>query len=272
VLDGANSPALSITQQGLNASLSMPAQSKVYGSADPALASLGVTLGGLVNRTVGTWNGNVAVDDSALGSSVTALTRAAGENVGTYAITAASFGAPSANYSMPAFDGSNTPALAITPAPLVVTADNATKVATEPLPPFTAQFSGFAFGETPGSLGGSLAFATPATQQSPPGTYVVTPLGLDSGNYTITYLPGTLTVTAGGNQQLTSTYATLVAPPGSPPPSTLPAFATAPLAFDLDNLPPTAAGPGAPTVILRGPFTLLNGGVRLPLDLPAEEF
>src|SRR4029077_11140300 len=77
-------------------------QTKVYGQDDPALAGIGVTLGGLINNpAIVTWNGNVAINDSALTSSATALTRTAGENVATspYAILTGSFTTPSTNYS-----------------------------------------------------------------------------------------------------------------------------------------------------------------------------
>ena len=43
-------------------------------------------------------------------------------------------------------------------------------------------------------LNGVLAFATPATLTSPVGIYPITPYGQSSGNYTITYLDGDLTV------------------------------------------------------------------------------
>jgi len=49
-----------------------------------------------------------------LSSSVTALTRQAGENVGSYNILTSTLSAPSSNYNAPALTGS--PALTITPA------------------------------------------------------------------------------------------------------------------------------------------------------------
>ncbi|MFN6999314.1 MAG: MBG domain-containing protein, partial [Elioraea tepidiphila] len=45
-----------------------------------------------------------------------------------------------------------------------------------------------------GVLGGTLAFDTPATPSSPVGSYTITPSGLTSTNYAITFVPGTLTV------------------------------------------------------------------------------
>ena len=58
-------------------------QTKVYGADDPSLAGIGVTLTGLVvNPAVSTWNGTVAIDDSALSSRVEFAAREVGENVG----------------------------------------------------------------------------------------------------------------------------------------------------------------------------------------------
>ena len=43
-------------------------------------------------------------------------------------------------------------------------------------------------------LNGVLSFSTPATLTSPVGSYPITPYGQSSGNYTITYLDGKLTI------------------------------------------------------------------------------
>jgi RHS repeat-associated protein len=82
----------------------------------------------------------------------------------------------------------------VSKAPLTVTADNKTKVSGQINPVFTASFGGFVLGQTAANLGGTLTFATPATSSSPPGTYPITPGGLTSGNYTLGFVPGTLTV------------------------------------------------------------------------------
>ena len=60
---------------------------------------------------------------------------------------------------------------------------------------FSASFDGFAPGEGPDVLDGTLVFATtqPADNK-PAGSYAITPLGLTSPNYAITIVPGTLTV------------------------------------------------------------------------------
>src|SRR5207302_1061679 len=102
------------------------AQSKVYGNGDPALTYniTSVTLG-----FSDTFNG--------------ALSRVAGENVGTYAIQQGTL-ALSGNYTLTYVGAS----LTITKATLTVTADNKTKVLNAANPPLTASFTGFKNGET----------------------------------------------------------------------------------------------------------------------------
>jgi len=148
-------------------------QNKVYGNADPASYTYS-------NTSLGT---GVAL--------VGSLTRAAGEPVGSYAITQGGLtNAANANYTI-TYVGDN---FAITPAPLAIQADDKSRVTGVPNPPFTATYSGFVSGETPAVLTGPLSFTTPATTASPPGAYAITPFGQTSGNYTITYVDGNLTV------------------------------------------------------------------------------
>jgi len=123
------SPTLAITAAPLIAVIAD--QTKVYGADDPQLSGITTTLGGVINRTVITWNGEVTVDDSAsIATTLATLTREAEEDVGSRAITAATFngltGASAANYSAPVFSGS--PTLTITAESLTATIANQTKV------------------------------------------------------------------------------------------------------------------------------------------------
>ncbi|MFO0950551.1 MAG: MBG domain-containing protein [Isosphaeraceae bacterium] len=90
---------------------------------------------------------------------------------------------------------SASPALSITvaPAALTVRADDATKAYGQPNPSFAVKGTGFAPGESLATLGGALAFA-PLPSNPGAGTYAITPSGLTSSNYTITFAPGTFTV------------------------------------------------------------------------------
>ncbi len=120
-----SAPTLSITKANLAGSIAN--QSKVYGANDPSLAGINVNLSGLINNNaIVTWNGNVSIDDSALTSSVTSLTRQVGENVGTRNITASVFSAPSSNYNAPSFSGE--PTLSISAANLTGSIENQSKV------------------------------------------------------------------------------------------------------------------------------------------------
>ncbi|MGO9809271.1 MAG: MBG domain-containing protein [Isosphaeraceae bacterium] len=85
----------------------------------------------------------------------------------------------------------------VNPAPLTVTANDATKIYGQPDPAFTASYSGFVLGQDPSELGGTLTLSTPATAAShvQAGGYPITPGGLTSTNYAITFVNGTLTIT-----------------------------------------------------------------------------
>jgi hypothetical protein len=110
---------------------------------------------------------------------------------GGYVITPS--GATSDNYKITFVDGT----LTVTPAPLIVTATSFQKVYGDPLPQFSVSYDKFVLGETPAVLGGALAFTTPATQSSAVAgsPYPITPSGLTSTNYSISFTPGYLGVT-----------------------------------------------------------------------------
>ncbi|HJZ71897.1 MAG TPA: Ig-like domain repeat protein [Vicinamibacterales bacterium] len=79
-------------------------------------------------------------------------------------------------------------------APLTVRTLDTAKPFGAALPPFTAGGSGFVNGDSMASLSGTVAFSTPATAASPVGIYAVTPSGVTSGNYSIAFAAGTLTI------------------------------------------------------------------------------
>ena len=82
------------------------------------------------------------------------------------------------------------------PGALTITANNATQQYGQATPSLNnVTYSGFANGDTPASLGGSLNCTTSATPASSVGQYPITCSGLTSASYTITFVPGTLTVT-----------------------------------------------------------------------------
>ncbi|MFT3751737.1 MAG: MBG domain-containing protein [Paludibacter sp.] len=86
--------------------------------------------------------------------------------------------------------------LVINKIPLTITAHDKTKIYDGAVySPFTVQYYGFANGDTQASLGGTLAFTGSATTAVNVGTgYVITPGGLTSENYTISFVNGKLDI------------------------------------------------------------------------------
>ncbi len=148
------------------------AKSKTYGDADPQLTYT-ITAGSLVGS------------DAFTGS----LARVAGENVGTYAINQNTL-ALSVNYAL-TYIGAG---LVINKATLTITADNQSRSFGIANLPFTASYTGFVNGETPGSLTTPAALTTIATMYTAPGNYAITAGGASSLNYTFNYVNGTLTI------------------------------------------------------------------------------
>lgn len=116
----------------------------------------------------------------------------AGSPVGEYTITATAAGTDLAKYDAPA---TVTSTLTVTKAALTITADDMTVACGDAIPSYTVTYSGFVNSEDSSVLSGTLNFACDYTTTSDAGTYTITPSGLSSDNYTISYVSGTLTVT-----------------------------------------------------------------------------
>jgi hypothetical protein len=182
-------------------------QSKVYGNADPA--SFGFTSTSL---------GTGAVLSGA-------LDRAAGENVGGYAIGQGSLtNANNPNYLL-TYAGDM---FSITQRPLSIVVADANRSAATQNPPFTAAFSGFAPGEGIANLTGSLVLTTTAQLSSAAGNYPIVASGLSSPSYVLSFVGGILTVRGAdvppgaGNNVIVETdramrFPLLPAPAGGPP-------------------------------------------------------
>ena len=190
--NGAN---LTISQQAIT--VTADPKSKVYGDTDPAL----------------TWqltDGSLASGANFTGS----LTRAAGENAGTYSILQGTLTA-GVNYNL-TYVGTN---LTISQKALTVTADNKSKTEGLANPVLTASYGGFVTGDDTNALTTQVTLTTTADASSPAGTsYPITASGATATNYTISYVEGTLTVVARPNltgirvngNQYTLTWLTLV--------------------------------------------------------------
>ena len=162
----------------------------VFGGSADLRATLTTTGGPLAGRLLRFFVDNV--------SAGTATTSASGQATVTFALGSRPVGPHAVRVD---FDGDATASAAsgsgdldVGPASLSVRADDATKRYGQALPAFTATQTGLVNGDTLASLG-TLTFATSAASTSAPGSYAVTPGGLSSANYAITFVAGTLTVT-----------------------------------------------------------------------------
>lgn len=85
--------------------------------------------------------------------------------------------------------------LTVTKAALTITADDKTKQQGKANPALTVSYQGFKYHDNASSLIKQPIVTTTATVNSPAGTYPITVSGAESGNYDITYVAGSLTVT-----------------------------------------------------------------------------
>ncbi len=154
-----------------------PTGSQTYGGSN---ASVSYAYSGLVN-------GDTSGAVSGIGSSTTVTN---GSNAGTYGITAT--GGTASNYTITDATGVYT----VNDANLVITADNATRQVGQSDPVFTASFAGLVNGDMSSVVTG-LSFMSTDQANSPAGPYTITAAGGSASNYLISYVAGTLTVTAG---------------------------------------------------------------------------
>jgi Ice-binding-like/MBG domain (YGX type)/Domain of unknown function (DUF4214) len=160
-------------------------------TADDQTSTYGAALPPLTANYSGLVNGDTPADLTTQPTLTTTATAASPVSGNPYSITAS--GAVDSNYTISYAPGS----LAITPAPLIITADDETKAYGAALPDLTATYSGFANGDTSASLTTQPILTTTATAASgvAGSPYAITASGAADSNYAISYAPGTLTVT-----------------------------------------------------------------------------
>ena len=156
----------------------------------------------------------------------------------------------------------------INTAPLTITASNDSKT-------YSGQaysggngvnYTGFVHNETNAVLGGTLAYGGTSQGAINAGSYIITPSGLTSGNYTITFDDGTLTITS----------APTPIPTTPPPPATTPNSGTIvttsqpPQMNNNQTFTPPPAGMAVNTG--TGPTSLLGGLLTLTPDLASGGF
>ena len=98
--------------------------------------------------------------------------------------------------------------LTITKAPLTITAKSYTIKQGDALPTFEAEYSGFKNNETKAVLSAQPTITTSATSASAPGTYDIVVSGASATNYDISYVKGTLTISAVDVEPVTETETT----------------------------------------------------------------
>jgi hypothetical protein len=235
-------------------------RTKAYGGTNPVLT---VSYSGFVN-------GDTAASLTTLPTVATAATAAS--PVGTYPITASGAVSANANYTISYVPGT----LTVTPAALTITAQDKTKTYGAANPPLTVSYSGFVNGDTAASLSAPVAVSTIATATSGVGTYPITAGGAASANYTISYVNGTLSVTAAAltvtandqsrvhgaaNPPLTFSYGGFVNGDTAASVTTAPAAATtATTASAVGTYPITVSGAVAPNysiVYVNGSLTVV---------------
>src|SRR5438105_847338 len=153
-------------------------------ASGPARRSPALSYTGLVN---GDTPGSLAASPT-LNTSATGTSHVAGN---PYSITAS--GAADTDYTISYVAGT----LTVTPVGLTITANNQTKAYGGPLPALTASYSGLVNGDTAAALTTQPTLTTTATASSHVGgnPYSITASRAVDTDYTISYVPGTVTVT-----------------------------------------------------------------------------
>jgi hypothetical protein len=183
--NGTTSPAIDQSVAKAHLSVQADNQSMVYGGTLPTLTAI---ISGFQNaQTLAT---------SGVTGAPALATVAATSHAGQYAITATLGSLATANYDFPAANFVNG-TLTITPANLTISADNQTMPYGGPLPKLTGSYSGFVNGDTSASLTAAPLLTTTATAAShvSGNPYSITVGRAVDTDYTISYVPGTLTVT-----------------------------------------------------------------------------
>lgn len=167
-----NAGTLTITQAATPLVVTVNNASRAYGAANPSFT------GNVANALNG--------DTFTITYSTTATATSA---AGPYLITASVTGAAAANYSISVVAGT----LTVTPATgLTITVNNATRAYGTTNPTFSGTVTGLLNGDTV-----TVNYSTTATVGSYVGGYPITATisGAAAGNYSLTVVPGTLTIT-----------------------------------------------------------------------------
>jgi len=151
----------------------------VYGAALVPDGSLTVSYSGFVN---GDGPSSMTVPPTVTNTAFS------GAPAGSYPLIPT--GAVNPNYVIQYIKGNYT----ISPAPLTITAGNASMTYGGTLPSLSVSYTGFVNGDRASGLTSPPTITTTATSGSPAGDYPITASGAVDPNYNITYSPGTLSI------------------------------------------------------------------------------
>ena len=151
-------------------------KTKVYGSVNPTFS---IKYSGFIEG-----DDPSVIDVPPVASTKALLT----SKIGTYPITLS--GGSDEKYSINLVNGS----LEILKAPLIISADNKTKVYGDPNPELTMTFSGFVLGQDKNVLNSMPVIETSAGDNSDAGNYDINVSGADDDNYNIIFNRGIFTI------------------------------------------------------------------------------
>ncbi|MEM7735487.1 MAG: MBG domain-containing protein [Deinococcota bacterium] len=157
-------------------------QSRIFGAANPTFT---ITYTGFVGADIAT-----DLDSLAIATTTADATTPAGTVLITCDVTSFT----DTNYTLAAGDCA-AGTLTIGTVALTITAEDVTFVSGDPVPMYTVTYNGFVGADDPSVLGGTLDITDDTGgDYTTLGVFTLTPSGLTSTNYAITFVPGTLTI------------------------------------------------------------------------------
>ena len=238
----------------ITASLTGTASKTYDGTANATLTPGNFLLSGFVNTdsaTVTQTTGTYASQNAGSGILVSAtLTETDFSPVGSTQLS---------NYTLPTGASGNIGS--ITPAPLTVTANSDSKIYDNLA--YSGgngvTYSGFVNNETSAVLGGALAYSGTSQGAVNVGNYFITPGGLNSGNYTISYLDGTLTINQPITTAVVQTVTTITTTATNATTTTAAATTTTAATTGTAANAPSTAPITVDTAVLAGAVTTTSG-------------
>jgi hypothetical protein len=201
-----NATPITLTLTGTTAAqtttttLGISAATLVYGNVETFTATVTGSLTTPTSGTVNFYNGATLLGTANVGASGVA-TIGLVPAVATYNVTATYMPSGLAYFT----STSSAKSFSVTPATLLVTANDASRFYSTANPAFTYTITQFVNGDTASVVSGTPTESTTATTTSATGTYpiTITQGTLSAANYTFTFANGTLTITGATAQTIT---------------------------------------------------------------------